>query len=254
MTNQDNSNAINVSLVSGGKDSTVAAAVANDRVELDILAYLDTGTGLQENREYIHSLADHLGLQVWTLRTKHEYGERVKEHGFPGPSRHSIMYRSLKERQLEKLATICNGRGNSSNLHLYSGVRSAESERRMQNVSPESEHSRWTWHAPIHDWSEQDCREYVSANDLPRSDLWESLGRSGDCFCGCFGSPSELLDLRAADCGYHAEWLEELERETSVTDETCRWAWGALSEPERRAARVEQDDEQMLLCSDCGLK
>jgi len=52
-------------------------------------------------------------------------------------------------------------------------VRRQESERRMANVTPEQDGPRWTWHAPIHDWSKQDCREYVDRFDLPQNDLWD---------------------------------------------------------------------------------
>jgi 3'-phosphoadenosine 5'-phosphosulfate sulfotransferase (PAPS reductase)/FAD synthetase len=108
--------------------------------------------------------------------------------------------------------------------------------------------------APIHDWTKQDCREYLEENDLPRNPLWDTLGRSGDCFCGCFGSPEEKLDLRAAGCDYHADWLEDLERDVETGDEREVWAWGALSETETRALRAEKDDSQMLLCSSCAPK
>lgn len=229
-------------------DSTVAAHVSVRWGDADLLVYLDTGTGLDENREYIEELADCLGVQLWTLRTHESYEERVEEHGFPGPSRHSIMYRSLKERQIGRLAARCSGE-----LHCWTGVRSQESKRRMKNVTPEQEApgGKWYWHAPIHDWSKQECREYIDTFDLPENPLWSTLGRSGDCFCGCFGSPEELIDLRAAGCEYHAEWLESLEEQTDAEDETGRWAWGALSESERRAERV--DENQMTLCSTCGV-
>lgn len=239
-----------VALVSGGMDSTVAAHVSVEQHGVDLLAYLDTGTGLDENRKYIETLADHLGVQFWTLRTHESYEDRVQEHGFPGPAKHQTYYSVLKERQLGKLATVSNGRGNESRLHLWTGVRSQESERRMGNVEPVQEAERWTWHAPIHDWSKQDCRDYVDEHDLPRNGLWDTLGRSGDCFCGCFGNPEEKLDLRAAGQDQHAEWIEELEETVDVDDETSRWAWGALSETEQRAIRAEGRD--MTLCSTCG--
>ena len=242
---------MNVALVSGGMDSTVAAHVSSRESDVDLFAYLDTKTGLIENREYVEQLADELGMQLWTLRTNESYEEKVREHGFPGPSRHAMMYSSLKERQLDKLATVCNGFGTKANLHLYTGVRSAESERRMGNVEPVQEAERWTWHAPIHDWSKDDCREYIEEHDLPRNELWDTLGRSGDCFCGCFGSPEEKLDLRAAGCRYQAEWIETLEESVDVDDETSRWAWGALSDAEQRAVRAENTDGQMFLCSRC---
>lgn len=239
-----------VGLVSGGLDSSVAAREAVEEHGVDLLAYLDTGTGLETNREYIEELADHLGVQLWTLRTHEDYGETVQEHGFPGPGRHGMMYTSLKERQLGKLATVSNGRGNESRLHLWTGVRQQESQRRMGNVEPVQEAERWTWHAPIHDWTKQMCLDYVDENDLPRNDLWNTLGRSGDCFCGCFGSPEEKLDLRAAGEDHHAEWIEHLEETVDVDDETGRWAWGAMSETEQRAIRAEGRD--MTLCSTCA--
>lgn len=248
--------AVNVGLVSGGGDSTVSAAVADDRVGLDILVYLDTGTGLDENREYIEELADYLDLQLWTLRTNVDYGERVRGSGFPGPSRHSIMYRSLKERQLDKLATVCNGYGNGANLHLWTGVRSAESERRMGHVKPVQEAERWTWHAPIHDWTKEDCQEYIEKQGLPENPIWDALGRSGDCFCGCFGNPSEKTDLRARGYDSHAEWIDDLEeaveKALDVPDERVIWGWGALSDKEQRAVAAELDPSQMPLCSGCG--
>jgi 3'-phosphoadenosine 5'-phosphosulfate sulfotransferase (PAPS reductase)/FAD synthetase len=234
-------------------DSAVAAHVAVRWGPADILVHLDTGTGLDETREYLEEYADTLGVQLWTLRTGESYEDRVRKNGFPGPSRHSIMYRSLKERQIGKLATLANGYGNESQLHLWTGVRSDESERRMRNVEDEADGPRWTWHAPIHDWSKDDCRGYLDEFDLPRNPLWDTLGRSGDCWCGCFGSPEEKLDLRAAGCDYHAEWLESLEDDVETGDETERWAWGALSDAERRQAAVEADDEQMTLCSTCGV-
>lgn len=243
---------VHVGLVSGGQDSTVAAAVAEEKTGLDILVYLDTRTGLESNRRFCEELADHLDLQLWTLRTHVDYEQRVIENGFPGPSRHSMYYTLLKERQIGKLATVAGGRGQDGELHLHTGVRSDESEQRMRRVEAEQSEARWTWIAPIHDWSKSDCVEYIDEHDLPRNELWSGLGRSGDCFCGAFGNPSEKIDLRAAEEGQHADWIESLEDDVDVSDETARWAWGALSPQERRAVRSEEDDSQMTLCSSCG--
>jgi len=241
-----------VALASGGMDSAVAAHVAVRWGACDLLVYLDTRTGLDANREYVERLADRLGVQLWTLRTQESFEDRVETDGFPGPAEHGRMYRKLKERQIGRLATFSGGRGNASDLHLWTGVRRQESERRMSNVTPEQDGPRWTWHAPIHDWSKADCREYVDRFGLPRNELWDELGRSGDCFCGCFASPEEKIDLEAAGHGDHADWLRGLERSADADDERGRWAWGALSDAEERAERV--GDGQMTLCSTCGMR
>ena len=121
----------------------------------------------------------------------------------------------------------------------------------MANVEPDQEGPRWTWHAPIHDWSKAECREYVDQFDLPRNPLWDDLGRSGDCFCGCFASPEEKLDLEAAGQIEHADWLRNLESKSDHDDEYGVWGWGKLSKAEIRAERV--GDDQMTLCSTCGV-
>lgn len=252
-----------IALVSGGMDSAVAAHVAEREEGMECLVYLDTGTGLRENKDYLEELADWMGLQLWTLRTHVSYEERCRKNGFPGAGDHGIMYRSLKERQLGKLATVVGGRGAKGALVLWTGVRARESRNRSAYVEPEQDHPRWTWRAPIHDWSKQDCRGHVEEHDLPRNPLWEDLGRSGDCFCGCFGSRAELTDLRGAGLDYHADWIRELEGEVDELNpelgEKSVWGWSGLSDHERRAARAERDSRQrslsdIMLCSSCELR
>lgn len=235
-----------VALVSGGKDSAVAAREAVGDGPARLLVYLDTRTGLEENRKYCEDLADHLGVQLWTLRTHESYEDAVRKHSFPGPSRHGIMYRKLKERQLDELNAISEGR-----LHLWTGVRSRESDQRMAHVQEVYEARRWTWHAPIHDYTSRDVDRHIRRRDLPHNDLWDTLGRSGDCYCGCFGSREELLDLEAVGHGDHADWIRNLEDDVEAPDEKGKWAWGSLSDIERRKERV--DDDQLTLCSHCNL-
>jgi len=242
------SDRFDVALVSGGQDSVTAAHHTHNEIrEVDVLAYLDTGTGADKNRKYVEEVADWMGLQLWTLRTNENYDEMVDEHGFPGPSQHGIFYISLKERQISKLATAVNG-----DLHLWTGVRKRESERRMGNVQEVQEADRWTWHAPLHDWSKHSCVSYIDEHDLPTNDLWETLGRSADCWCGCYGNPEELIDAEACGLDDVVNHLRNLESEVDCEDEKGIWAHGGLSNVEKRAERI--DDENMSLCAHCGLE
>lgn len=245
------SDATHVALVSGGKDSAVAGHKSVTDGPCDLLVYLDTRTGTEENKRYLERFADSLGAQLWTLRTHIGYGQRVRDGGFPGPSRHSIMYRSLKERQIQKLATVCDGYGNASDLYLWTGVSRHESDRRMPVVSPVQEAERWTWVAPCHDWRKERFDEYLREHEIPENPLWDTLGRSGDCFCGCFGNPEELIDAEAAGCERLVSHIRELEETVDRDDEKGTWAWGGLSSVELRAERAE--DRDMTLCSSCGV-
>jgi 3'-phosphoadenosine 5'-phosphosulfate sulfotransferase (PAPS reductase)/FAD synthetase len=238
-----------VALTSGGMDSAVAAHVAVRWADAELLVYLDTTTGTEANRRYVERLADHLGVQVWTLRTHKPYDEWVRDwEQFPGDGMHHVAYRRLKEAQLDKLYSIA-----ETPLHLWTGIRARESNARMATAAPVEDDNRREeryWHNPIHDWSKRDCRRYVERFQLPRNYLWRSLGRSGDCYCGCYGTPEEILDLRAVGADRAADRLESLEGEISRDDERGRWAWSGMTEVEQRAERV--DDQQMKLCSTCG--
>jgi 3'-phosphoadenosine 5'-phosphosulfate sulfotransferase (PAPS reductase)/FAD synthetase len=216
----------------------------------DEVVYLDTGTGVPENRDYVRDLCDRFGWSFRAMETPESYEELVLEHGFPGPSRHFIMYQRLKERQLCTLAAETNGY-----LHLWTGIRRFESDRRMRHVEPETErgNGRWYWRAPLCEWIDREPAEYIETFDLPENPLWDTLGRSGDCFCGCYGSPEELIDLRAVgadDLADDLRSLEEQARDAGHTDEKFRWAWGGMTDAEQRAERAEGRD--MTLCSACG--
>lgn len=239
-----------VALSSGGMDSAVAAHVAVRWGPADILVYLDTTTGTDANRRYLERLADHLGVQLWTLRTHKPYDAWVRDwEQFPGDGMHHVAYRRLKEPQLDKLYSVA-----ETPLHLWTGIRAFESGDRMATAAPiegDNRRAERYWHNPIHDWTKQECRRYVDRFSLPKNYLWWSLGRSGDCYCGCYGTPEEIIDLYAAGCDRAADRLEALEAEIVRDDERGRWAWSGMSHVDQRAERVDSD--QMLLCSTCGV-
>jgi 3'-phosphoadenosine 5'-phosphosulfate sulfotransferase (PAPS reductase)/FAD synthetase len=239
-----------IALISGGKDSAVAAHYSMTEGPCEALMYLDTGTGLQENEEYLNDFADEFGWHLIKWRTPENYEELVEKYGFPGPSKHVWFYQYLKERQLSKLAGW-------TDAHFWTGVHKAESDNRMAVVTEEQadQSGRWTWHAPCADWKPSDFDQYREKHDIPENPLWTKIGRSGDCYCGAYANRMELLDLDAID-SERAEWLREIE--TGVDAERCgfddprrsEWAW---HDDDKSAWAMEdvQNDEQMMLCDHC---
>jgi 3'-phosphoadenosine 5'-phosphosulfate sulfotransferase (PAPS reductase)/FAD synthetase len=227
----------------------VAAHVAIRWGPADLLVYLDTKTGAESNRRFVERVADTFNVQLWTLRTHESYEDLIREHGFPGPSQHQKMYQRLKRRQLERLATLCDGRGNKSDLHLWTGIRKQESDNRMGYVRRRKEADRWVWHAPLFDWSKRAVDRYAASMNLPKSHLWDTLGRSGDCFCGAYGSPEELIDAEATGCDRLVRGLRNLELDLERDDEKGRWGWAGMSDIDRRAERAKGRD--MSLCYNC---
>lgn len=241
-----------VALASGGMDSTVACHAAIRWGPADLLVYLDTTTGSEANRRYVERLADHLGVQLWTLRTHKPYAAWVRERDeFPGYGVHRIAYRRLKEAQIDKLYSKV-----EKPLHLYTGIRMFESNPRFSTAAPiegDPRRKERYWHNPIHDWSKQRCRRYIDRFGLPKNFLWRVLGRSADCFCGCYGAPEELIDAEACGCYRVVEQMRELEVEIDPEDDPERaiWGWAGLHPHELRAARAENRD--MTLCGACGV-
>jgi len=236
-------------LLSGGRDSIAAVHKMFREAENDkknpVAVYLDTGIGLDENRQYVEDLCDKFGWQLWTLRTHEDYEELVKQYGFPGPSKHTMFYAALKERQLSKLGSI------AEDPHFYTGIRASESQRRMGNAQRTQEKHGAVWHSELIDWSLQQVKRYIKKHDIPENPLWDK-GHFKDCGCGAFGSPEELLELQA-DYPEMYERLSDLEDDVDRNDEYCKWGWGQLSEKQLRKIRAENDDGQMTLCSVCGM-
>lgn len=237
-------------LLSGGRDSVVAVHKMMQEAENDrknpVAVYLDTTIGIPENHEYVQDLCDHFGWQLWTLRTQENFEDIVKKYGFPGPSKHTLAYSYLKERQLRKLASV------AEEPHYYTGIRATESQRRMGNAERTQEQLGAVWHSEIIDWSLEQVKRYIDENIPIENPLWDK-GHFKDCGCGAYGSPEELLEVQA-DYPEIYERITELQDELERDDEYCQWGWGALSEQELRKIRAENDDGQMTLCSMCGVE
>lgn len=202
-----------VALCSGGGDSVAATHAAMVFGPAEEVVYLDTGTGpgdgaVSANGDWVQQWCESNGWPFRRMETPVSFEELVAEHGYPGPSRHFLMYQKLKDRQLCELAAESDG-----DLYCWTGIRRLESEKRMRHVEPEGERSggRWFWRAPLADWPDERVDEYREQFDLPLSDVSERIGRFADCWCGCFGDRVELIDLAAAGFEDHADWLESLD-------------------------------------------
>jgi len=240
-----------IALFSGGKDSLVSTHYAFEHFPVDFVVYLDTNSGLPENLDYVRYTCDKHNWPLQIHKSPMDLKSFVKKYGFPGPSIHSWAYRYFKERQLEAISR------EYSQVIYYSGVRSAESERRSRNVKGKyKKASSWAWVSPIHDFTKHDCSRYIQDEDLDINPLYETIGRSGDCYCGAYAHRNtELAELKE----YHPEhysFLVEMERQAESYDlpkERKSWGWGGLSKKELRALMASNDDEQMMLCANCDV-
>jgi len=246
-------------LFSGGHDSLVSTHYLMENEYCEKVLHLDTNTGIPKNEEFVVEVCEEYG---WPLRIEEspytlleiatELGENDEGFGFPGPSFHSVMYRCLKERQLQRIATE-----HDEPPHYWTGVRKGESERRMKTVTDAvKEEDRWTWHAPIRNWTKERCEDYIEEWNIPRNSVVENIHRSGECYCGCYANRDEELIELQAHYPEHYEWLMDVEQqvreEIGTERERAYWGHDSISGSDFLHLRHKYDPEDdMTLCRDC---
>jgi len=107
-------------------------------------------------------------------------------------------------------------------MAFITGVRRAESVRRMGNVVPLQKHGRHWWLSPLTHWSKDDVLDYMEEAHLPHNPVVDTIHKSGECLCGAFAEVGELEEL----CLFWPEvgaYIKQLERQ--VREAGFPWGW-----------------------------
>jgi len=241
-----------IALFSGGKDSLVATHHAYEHFPIDYVAYLDTNTGLPQNLEYVKNTAQEHGWKLMVETSPMQLAEFAERYGFPGPAAHSWAFAYFKERQIDRMAK------RHDDAIFYTGVRSQESDRRMRNIKGKYQHHRGKMYvAPIHDFADSEVSEYIKTHNLSVNPSYETIGRSGDCYCGAYAHRSTELGELQEYYPDHYEFLKSIESavefDESIPEERKLWGFGGLSKTELRSAVASNDERQIILCSNCDV-
>lgn len=218
-----------IGLFSGGHDSLAACHAASHHPLFSGVAHINTGIGVEATREYARATAARLG---WSFREYHppvSYDDIVLEHGFPGPGGHFYMYVRLKERCLEQLVRE-HKKNRKDRIVLVTGVRLDESDRRMGHVEAIVRNRAKVWVAPILNWSTEDKNTYIDQQRLPRNPVVERLCMSGECLCGAFARPGEMVEIES----HYPEVAERIRRlEAAALAAGVHAKWGARPPKEK---------------------
>lgn len=195
-------------LLSGGHDSLTATAAAYSLLgdEISGVVHIDTGIGIPETQQFVIDVcaANNWPLQIYRAseNTKADgtpdpqiYDDIVIANGFPGPGAHRIMYSKLKERQIRRLVRD-NKQNRKDKIMLISGVRLAESTRRMGNVEEVFKNGAQVWVSPMLNFTDSDQAELMREWCIPKNPVKEKLCMSGECLCGAFAQKGELAEIR----------------------------------------------------------
>lgn len=245
-----------VLLFSGGHDSmcsTHFAASYLQSIGRDFTVYHgNTGIGIRQTREYVHSVIEHFGWKYYEGYPKQgeTYEDIVRRWGFPGPTlvSHQMMYIRLKERALKRFVTHqCKSAPHArENVLLISGIRKSESRIRMgYKDHTRKEYSR-VWCNPIFYWSEQECSRYMLANVLPHNPVKDKICISGECLCGAFAGKEEWVEIKSE----YPEAAAEIDRLHKIaTDNGHPWPWA--SGPQEWQKHNPPGQLSMFMCVGC---
>lgn len=239
-------------LFSGGKDSLTSTHWAMNHGAQSVV-HINTGIGVNEGpglsvEEYVRETCK---AQGWPLRVVFppdlSYREMVLRFGFPGPGAHRYPYVWLKERcvaLVQREAKV--GHKRSARVMFATGVHQSESARRMGYVCSVIKIKGRVWVAPLFDWNAIEFADYRKQHGLDVSPIVKLVGMSGECWCGAFAEPNELVKIERYFPKLAAE-IHKLQGEAKASG--VHASWGVR--PPRRKDERQGDIPFMPLCVNC---
>jgi len=221
-------------LLSGGDHSLVATHYALNNELARTVVHIDTGIGVSEAKEFVQDTCSDMKVSLRIMKPPQlQYDDLVLKYGFPGPAMHSLMYRWLKERAVRQLVRETK-QHRLEEVALVSGVYNQESARRMGFTLPRVKVGSQIWLAPLYNYNALMFDDYKRRYSLPTSPVKGKLGFSGECLCGAFATPNEIvkierffpktaerihaLESKAKDAGKHCVWGVRPQKQTKQYD------------------------------------
>lgn len=204
-------------LISGGNDSAVLLDTMAEHA--DAIIHINTGIGIPEANAHARRVGESYGKPFVELHPPDTYEELVlgRWDGLPGPGAHIFTYQRLKDRCIEALLRDARSRDGERFL-LLSGVRKAESKRRMGYSNPIQRRGGQVWVNPLFRWQNDEMRRYRCDHDLTQSDVAANLHMSGECLCGAMADQ----DINRSERAQVRFFYPGFESRLTALEEDCR--------------------------------
>lgn len=235
-------------LLSGGNDSMVLFDTLKDVA--DDIVHINTGVGIPETNQFVRDVVAADGRGLVEMHPPIPYEELVlgRWDGFPGGGGHLFAYTMLKERCIEQLLRDHRTK-RGQRFMLLTGVRNAESWRRMGRGEDHRRNGGQVWVNPLNNWSNDLMREYRETRNLPVNEVTKHLHMSGECLCGAFAKPGELDEI-AFFYPEFAAWIRGIEEQAKMLGiKRCKWG---EKPPKKGASAPGPMCHQCVLWADDG--
>lgn len=229
---------------SGGHDSLVSTHIASQHPRFSGVFHANTTIGIAETRAHMRATCQQFGWELKEYYPPRSYKEMCVQYGFPGPGAHRYCYINLKERSIMSLLRD-HKTHRKDRVMLVTGVRAAESERRVGNVEVVRRQGALVWVAPCIDFTDDDKESYINEHNLPRNPVVEQIGMSGECLCGAFANNGKRTQHEEmAIIGEHfpetAALIAEIKSACEAAGVHAQWG-----------TRPPKDTKTMPLCFHC---
>lgn len=195
---------------SGGHDSLAITHFAMSHGLAHGVVYCDTGSGLASNLDFVRKICERHGWPLVIVPPRYCYEFPALRYRFPGPDYHGFWFDYCKGDGWKTLWHQIDG-----TLKLITGVRKAESDKRVKSVSAEVQYEtgnfRGWYISPFWEHEDEEVSEYLDRHGLERNPCYSHINRSGDCYCLAYGGRDELVEA-ATHYPEHYYWLVNAER------------------------------------------
>lgn len=242
-----------IMMLSGGDDSMTAYALAKELgIQIDAVIHGNTGTGIRQTNEFAENEAKKRGDRFLVADAGNTFENYVLRKGFFGKgfTAHSYAYHLLKADPFRKVVSKHFRKGQKHYPVLFlNGARRQESPNRQKNMqSPYRADGNNIWVNLIHNWTKDDCLNYLHERNICRNPVSKKLCRSGECMCGTMQSP----EARAEASYCYPEWGKWLDRLESEVIKKFPWRWGEnISKQKIMEMHGQTTIDFQPMCSGC---